>query len=293
MNLKKIYKIYLIALLMAVFSQGIAASPRVFAAAMPAPEKDSIADVFLGESLTYQIGFWAFDNLAIGTITLRRGADGDYVATLAAHTTGPLLTWLLQDRRDFYVEHMRMSEDGKRFISKTFEKSIETINIKKQSKITVDYSKEILTSTNYENGKETENHVIPLQKGKLYDGPLAAFYNLRFGSYGPFKMGREFNIYTFPKKDGHVPVIHVRIAGQKETGLKLNGNSLNEYLAEVKLDKDLFKSKAGDIKILFSNNSDHVPEEAVAKDVLFFGDVRGKLTATGVAAGFAKPASVE
>ncbi len=284
-------KLLLLIVLVGVFSLGPgAANSRVLPGTHSVTGKDTIAVAFLGEALTYQIGFWAFDNVAIGKVSLKRGADGDYVATLTAYTTGGFLTWLLRGRHDVYVEHLRVSGDGKRFISKTFEKNVETVNKKKQSIVTIDYGKGLMTSKNYEDGLETTNNVIPLQKGVLYDGPLAAFYNLRFGAYGPFEMGQEFNIYTFPKKDGHVPVIHVRIAGQEETDRRLNGNLLHEYFTEVRLDKDLFGSKAGNIDILFSN--DHVPEEAVAKDVLFFGDVRGKLTSVGAGMEFTiKPAA--
>jgi len=284
------YRKIIVVLMLGIFFLGVS-SPHSLAAIQPAPGKDTIADAFLGEALTYQIGFWAFDNVAVGKISLKRGADGDYVATLSANTTGGFLTWLLSGRHDIYVEHLRLSDDGKRFISKTFEKNVVTANKKKESVITIDYAKGIMTSRNLEDGQETTNNVIPLQKGILYDGPLAAFYNLRFGAYGPFQMGREFNIYTFPKKDNnHVPVIHVRLAGQKETDKKLSGNFLHEYFAEVKLDKDLFGSKAGDVEIVFSN--DRVPEEAVAKDIVFFGDVRGKLTAMGTGLAFAiKPAA--
>lgn len=278
----------ILVLLLGIFS--LVANTRSFAATKSAPGKDTIADAFLGEALTYRIGFWAFDNVAVGKVSLKRGTDGDYVATLAANTTGGFLTWLLRGRRDVYVEHLRMSEDGKRFISKTFEKDVQTVNKKKQSVITIDYAKGVMTSKNYEDGLETTNNVIPLQKGILYDGPMAAFYNLRFGAYGPFEMGHEFNIYTFPKKDSHVPVIHVRLAGQQETDRKLSGNFLHEYFAEVKLDKDLFGSKAGDIDIVFSN--DRVPEEAVAKDIMFFGDVRGRLTSIEAGLAFViKPAA--
>lgn len=286
-------KLLLFIVLLGVFFLGTgAANSRALPGTHSFTEKDKIADVFLGESLTYQIGFWAFDNVAIGKVSLKRGADGDYIATLTAYTTGGFLTWLLRSRHDVYIEHLRMSEDGKRFISKTFEKNVETVNKKKHSIVTIDYDKGRMTSKNYEDGLETTNNVIPLQKGIFYDGPLAAFYNLRFGAYGPFEMGRAYNIYTFPKKDGHVPVIHVRIAGQEETDRKLNGNFLHEYFTEVKLDKDLFGSKAGDIDILFSN--DHVPEEAVAKDILFFGDVRGKLTSIGAGMEFTvKPAAAQ
>ncbi len=63
------------------------------------------------------------------------------------------------------------------------------------------------------------------------------------------------------------------------------------YLAEVKLGKDLFGSKSGFIEIEFTN--DMIPEAAVAKDILFYGDVRGKLTSIGAGTGLKNKAATE
>ncbi len=250
----------------------------------------TVAEAFVNEALTYKIGFWVFDDVAIGKVSLKRGADGDYVATLNAYTTGRIVSWLFRSRHDTYLAHLRMSADGKRFITKTFEKNTETVNKKKRSITSLDYEKGLIVTTNYEDGKETSNTVIPLQKGLYFDDPLAAFYNFRFGVYGGIEPGKDYNIYTFPSKD-HVPVISIRIAGKGEVEKRFDGNMLHSYLAEVKLGKDLFGSKSGFIEIEFTN--DMIPEAAVAKDILFYGDVRGKLTSIGAGTGLKNKAATE
>ncbi len=69
--------------------------------------------------------------------------------------------------------------------------------------------------------------------------------------------------------------ITLRLATADELERRAGGVPPGGYFADARLDKDLFDSKSGDIEIIF--DASLVPASAVAKDILFFGDVRGEL----------------
>ena len=88
---------------------------------------------------------------------------------------------------------------------------------------------------------------------------------------------------AFPKED-RVPEIYLRFTTRDEKEKRLGEEKpFADYLADVKIDKELFAAGSGDIEILF--NDSLIPVEAVAKGIAFFGDVRGKLSEIGVAIG--------
>lgn len=251
-----------------------------------AKKKPTIADVFIGEDLTYRIGFWIFDDVAQGRLTLENGPDGDYVATLSAWTTG-VAGWALRYRKDTFVVHMRLSDDGQRFISKTFEKTVDKSGDIRKGITYFDYDKRLVTWRSWGGGKEDKGGTGRIPSGIWVDDPIAAFYNFRYGVYGPVKEGANYTIYTFPKGD-EVPHIMLRMASKTELAARRGDNAAAEYLAYARIDRDLFGSQSGDVEILF--NGDMLPTEAVAKDIMLFGDVRGRLVKMGFDMGIVKTA---
>jgi len=234
----------------------------------------SMADAFVGEVLNYRIGFWFFDNVASGRVSFRKGeGDGEYIAMLEAHTTG-LAGWLTRRRRDKYVSHLVLSSDGTRFITRSFEKTSTMRGKTRHGLKVVDYEKRTVISRSWGGGKDEKKTVEAIPEGVYTDDPLCAFYNFRSGVYGPVEEGREYRILTFPK-DGRIPDIYLRIATNDEKGERAGGSSRAAFLAHARIDKEIFGSQTGDIEILFSMALR--PVYAVAKDILFFGDIRGTL----------------
>ena len=122
--------------------------------------------------------------------------------------------------------------------------------------------------------RKSGEHLIP--EGVVYDDALTAFYNLRYGVYGSVDGAKAFTIKTLPTDAGKDIDIKVRFASKKEFGERVGiSDSRQAYLADARLDKELFDSDSGDMEIVFS--PEMLVTSAVAKDVLFFGDVRGKL----------------
>ncbi|MBI5970115.1 MAG: DUF3108 domain-containing protein [Deltaproteobacteria bacterium] len=251
-------------------------------------KRPAIADAFLDEELTYNIGFWIFENVAEGKVSLKKGADGDYIATLSAYTTG-VVEWALLKRKDTYTVHLKMSEDGQRFIPKTFEKSVEMRGTVRQSITYFDYENGVVRWKAWGGGKDEREGEGTIPPGVSVYDPITAFYNFRYGVYGPPEEGREYKIHTFPKGD-EVPFIELRIAKNGDKG-NIEYDPKEAFLVFAKVNKDLFGSQSGNIEVVFTK--DMLPTDAVAKDIIFFGDVRGKLVKMGVSMGFENKAAAK
>ncbi|MCR4286941.1 MAG: DUF3108 domain-containing protein [Deltaproteobacteria bacterium] len=237
----------------------------------------TIADSFSGEVLDYVIGFWFFDNVAEAKLSLEKGEKGEYIARLEAYTTGVIKG--IADRHDVYIARLMVVDKGKRFLTQTFEKSVTMRGKTRRNLTVVDYKKRVVRWRSWGGGKEEKTGQANIPPGIYCDDPLAAFYNLRAGVYGPMQEGKEFRLFAFPKGD-NVPEIKVRIAEKAELQEKARKNKSSsdfyapQRLAIATMGPELFASEGVD---LFFNSS-FVPVEAVARDVMLFGDVRGRLT---------------
>ena len=239
----------------------------------------NIGESFVGEEFTYSIGFWILSNVAEGTIRLTKNSDGEYVAILSAHTTGGIGR-LFRKRKDTYTSHLKIIDGGKRFVTSRLEKDVRIGKKTRKSVQVLDYDKGTLGWTTYKKGKVRRTGEMPIPPDEKYDGPLTAFYNLRHGVYGPIEEGNKYFIKTIPKKDKPMDDIELHIATQKEfkkqVKKQLRGKDIGaKYYARAVIDKDFFDSKTGVVEIFF--NEDMVPVEAIARDVLLFGDIRGRL----------------
>ena len=233
----------------------------------------SIGEAFVGEVLAYDIGFWFFHGIAEGILVLKEDGPGRYVATFSARTNGVLDTFL-KHRRDRYIARLRLSEDGQRFLTESFEKEV-SIDGKgvRRSVHKVDYSSRTVSSRSWGGGKPEKNTLEKIPDGVYTDDPLAALYNFRFGVYGPIAEGKGYKIMTLPKED-RIPEISIRMASEKEFR-KRGRKGDADFLADARIDKDLFGSTSGDIEIFFTR--DMLPVHAIAKGIILFGDVKGKL----------------
>jgi hypothetical protein len=281
MRRKKILLLVFIALCVTTLS--VLLRPRVVFTALgytPAASLQpySIGEHFEGEELYYTIGYWLLKDAAVGKFTLERDPDGDgYIATLKAETTG-VVGWFLRYRKDTYTARLEEVEGGGRFRTLTFEKNVDVGGKIKRSITELDHENGTMKWKVWKRGRLRESDELVMEPGEYYDGPLTAFFNFRYGVYGEIEEGREFIIKTFPKSRNKLVNIYLKLATKSEQQGHLADRAPSAgYFAFLKIDKDLFDSKSGEIEMLFSDEV--VPLEVIAKDVLFFGDVRGKLVA--------------
>ena len=234
----------------------------------------TIADAFTGESLTYKVGFWFFDEVGQGSVSFKKEADGTYTGTLEAHTTGTVKRLIL-NRTDRYVSRMVLSDDGQRLVTQSFEEFVDMGGKVRRKERVFDYANNRMTWTSWDK-KGAESSGEETYPGDITPSdPIAAFYNFRFGAYGPVERGGSYVLHSMPK-NGKVPNITIKIATSEEVGKRAGRYPESmEYLADARIDKDLFGSSTGDLELYFTG--DMTPVFVVAKDLILFGDVRGSL----------------
>jgi hypothetical protein len=222
---------------------------------------ESIGERFSGESFTYELGFWIFDGVARAHIKMEK-TGGVYTARLTAYTTG--LVSAIRRRTDTYTARLEEVEGGRRFRTIFFEENVDVGEKTRRFVSTFDYKTRTMKWQRWRMGKLRAEGSMRIPLGEYFDDPLGAFYNFRAGVYGPVGHGREFRIRTFPRGKEK----------REEIYLKLEKTPDNPgLLARAKLAPELFDSASGDIEIEFDEA--FVPVRAVAKDIFFFGDVRG------------------
>jgi len=240
---------------------------------------DPIGDRFRGEVLKYDIGFWIFNRVGEGVVTFRSLGYGKYAAFHEGRTLG-FWGWISRYRRDIYRSTMGTINDGRRLIPLRFEEDV-IIGQKVRKRITVyDYSARKVSMETQKEGQITREEVeIPF--GILYDDPMTAFYNFRFGVYGKVEPGKEIIIRTVPRQESR-KTIRLSVASEEEGQRRraAEGEKKGKDLfIKVYLDKELVGSLHGEVEVWFNN--DVVPMTGVAKDVFFYGDIRGQLTYQG------------
>ena len=238
-----------------------------------------IGEHFQGEVLRYDIGFWIFRRVGEGMATFRSLGNGKYEAFHEGRTLG-FVGWITHHRRDVYRSTMGTIDDGRRLIPFRFEEDV-VIGKKIRRRITVyDYTaRKVSIETQEEGGISRQEAEIP--SGILYDDPMTAFYNFRFGVYGKVEPGKEFFIHTVPQ-DGNPSTIRLSVAPKEEEERRRAAETEKEgkdLFIKVHLDKELVGSLHGEVEVWFSR--DITPMTGVAKDVFLFGDILGKLTYRG------------
>jgi hypothetical protein len=239
----------------------------------------AIGEYFQGEVMKYDIGFWVFNRVGEGEATFRSLGDGRYEAFHEGRTLG-FVGWISRHRRDVYRSTMATINNGRRLIPLRFEEDV-IIGQNVRKRITVyDYAaRKVFIESQKEGGTSREEVDIPF--GVLYDDPMTAFYNFRFGVYGKVEPGKEFSIRTVPREESR-KVIRLIVASKAEEERRRSAEVEKEgkhLFIKVHLDKELVGSLHGEVEVWFSK--DIVPMTGVAKDVFFYGDIYGQLTYRG------------
>lgn len=240
---------------------------------------DPVGERFQGEILKYDMGFWIFSRIAEGEAVFRSLGNGRFFAYHEGRTLG-LAGWISRYRRDIYRSTMSTINNGKRLIPLRFEEDVIRGKEVFRRIAVYDYGvRKVFVETYREEEITREEVEIPF--GVLYDDPMTAFYNFRSGIYGKVEPGKTFSIYTVPR-GGRQKILRLMVASKEEAERRRAQEAEKEkkdLFITVYLDKDLVGSFQGLVEAWFS--TDVVPTSGVAKDVFWWGDIRGKLTYQG------------
>ncbi|MGD2127123.1 MAG: DUF3108 domain-containing protein [Desulfobacteraceae bacterium] len=154
----------------------------------------SILERFLGEELTYQIGFWLLHHCGEArTRFFETERPGIYRASLEGRTLG-LVDVLLGRYRYAYVSFLKLSNDGSRLRPLCFQLTKRRRGRETQRTVTFDYVRRELTFSRTSKNGETKGERRPMRAGIVYEDYLTLFYNFRYGCYGPLKRGYVYRL---------------------------------------------------------------------------------------------------
>jgi hypothetical protein len=237
---------------------------------------DSIGDFFTGEVLRYEVGFWLIDPVGGGVADFRNLGHGRYMVYHVGKAEG-FVGWLTSYRREIYRSTMGTINNGKRLIPLKFEE-YSVIGEWYRKKTTVyDYQAHKVFIELEKVGEPKSREEIELPLGALYDDPVTAFYNLRFGVYGKIEPGREFLLHTLPSK--RPEIIRIKVASREETERRRVEEKIKtgrDLLIQILIDREMWGRKKGELEIWF--NRDLIPISGVVKDIPLFGNIRGRQT---------------
>ncbi len=239
-------------------------------------KKESIAEFFNGEELEYEIGFWIFNHVASGRLNFKAlDKKGLYMATLQAETKG-LAGWISRYRIDSYRSFMEEIDGGRRLRSVSFEEEVKIGNKLRQRSHIFDYQKRLWIKIRKKKDGTLERIEEEIPAGLIYDDFITASYNFRYGVYGKIDRGKRYIVPTFPRKGSSS--YEVRVASKEEEEKKRireKNKDGKEFFIKLFLDPDITHSKEGLIEGWLSK--EFFPVEGIIKDVILFGDVRGRL----------------
>ncbi len=188
----------------------LAASPLI----TPVVRRPTIGETFSNEVMKFVAGFLFFHHAGDAEISLvPMEHKGKFQATLTGRTRG-IIGFLTRYRKDTHISELIENEDHTRFICTRLIRDTKIGHHHTTKVFEMDYVNRRLTVTRLKKNRKSV-HVKPIPKGVYYDDPLTAFYNFRFGSYGPIKFGKTYRIRTIPGKK--LNTITLKVASRAKT----------------------------------------------------------------------------
>lgn len=226
--------------------------------------------------MLYEAGFWMIRRAALGRLSFKAmDKKGYYTATLQGETLG-VLGWVTRYRVDTYRAVMEEIDGGKALRAVSFEEDVKVGDKIRKRVHLFDYQRRIWTNKRLRKNGAWVVQEKEIPRGSVYDDFVTAFYNFRYGVYGPIERGKTYDVGTFPR-DG-LSSYEVRVASKEEEEKERRSGERSagkDFLLTLKLDPETTHSREGLITGWLSK--DLTPVEGAVKDVTLFGDVTGTL----------------
>ncbi|BBG65103.1 hypothetical protein NNO_0400 [Hydrogenimonas sp.] len=219
---------------------------------------------------TYKIEYGIFGKMGVADAYLTE-KEGEYEIKMVAKATG-LAKVLSGGRVEVYGSRGRIV-DGK-LMPKTFTKDIRRSGKRRIKVYTFDHNAKrvVFHEENYRDGKlkDEKNETLPYY---AENDILSLYFNIRniIGECNePF--AKDLKAVGAEKKTGRVRV--ETVTGGERDRLKRSLGDEPCYL-KVTIFQKLFGSKGGELYL--SLNREFIVQKALLKDVIMFGDIRGKI----------------
>jgi hypothetical protein len=228
---------------------------------------------FNGETLKWDIDFLFFKNSASVEVRFFK-EENTYQSTLMAETKG-FVGFFTAYRKHFYQAKFDIVDNGNRVRTQRFIRKVIVGDRVEATSHILDYNTRTHFYMDYINDELQDQDREDIPKEIYFDDILAAFYNFRNEVYGKVKKGQGYYINTIPEKS--MKAIQVYIYTEKEKREIANNDALkpqNEYLMKIKIPKDVFKTKDGEL--IFWTSKHLIPLETTIKDYILLGDLSGQ-----------------
>ncbi len=236
----------------------------------------SIGAFFKGEELEYEIGAWIFSRVAVGRLSFKEMREkGRYLSVLQGETLG-IMGWVARYRVDTYRSIMEEIEGGRRLRSISFDEEVKVGDKLRRRSHFFDYQNRKWIEVRQRKDGTMARRETEIPPRAIYDDFLTASYNFRYGVYGGIERGSTYIVPTFPKKGSSSYEVNVASKEEEEKRKRSERRKEGkEYFVKLLLDPEITHSKEGLIEGWLSK--DLYPTEGVIRDVVLFGDVKGRL----------------
>jgi hypothetical protein len=244
---------------------------------LPQERNKQIGERFGGEEIQYEVGFWVFPAVGRGLAHFYDLGNAKFLLTHEGQAQG-LAGWITSYRKEVHRAWMGAIDQGRFIPLRLEEESIIGDWVRKKTTL-YDYSAgKIFMETKKE--EEINRETVEIPQGVVYENPITAFYNFRFGFYGKVEPGREFTIRTVPGKGQGI--FRITVATEKEATLRRESDPQKkgkDLLVQIHLEQEFLGSPRGEIEAWF--DKDLNPVSGMIKKVRFFGDIKGRITHLG------------
>lgn len=252
------------------------ALPCSTASAVPQTAGRSILEQFLGEALTYEIGFWLFPHCGeASTRFLKAKQPGLYRASMEGRSVG-VVDLLMGRYRYSYVSYLELSPSGDRLRPLRFELTKKQMGKKYRRTVTFDYSGKEITFSRSEGKGESQEKKMGMEEGIIYEDYLTLFYNFRHGCYGPLERGRTYHLPLHIHEGMKSVDLSIATHEEEERHRQRELNKVGkDFFLQFRVNEEDVSSTTGKIEGWLSRES--VPVKGTIKDVILFGDLWGSL----------------
>lgn len=229
---------------------------------------------FVGEILHFDISFLWFQNAATAKVGFYQ-KEGSYYSYMEAKTKG-FVGFFTAYRQHIYQSNFEIVDDGKRVRTNKFLRKVIEGGKMEKAEHFFDYDAREHRWSHYINDELIESSKEKIPAGVYFDDVLAAFYNFRNGVYGPVQKGNHYTVKTIPEKGNDEILVHVReLEEENNVRQKQGRQSMNEYLIDLLVPKNIFKTESGRIRFWASRHL--IPIESTIKDYILLGDLHAVL----------------
>ncbi|MGB5747534.1 MAG: DUF3108 domain-containing protein [Desulfobacterales bacterium] len=236
----------------------------------------SILGKYLGEELSYQIGFWLIGHCGEAkTGFIRTDLPDIYRLSLEGQGVG-FIDFLMGGVKYSYTSFCRYLSDQDRLQPVYFELKKKRGDKEALRSVRFDYAAGEIVFLKSNPAGKTRIQRESMKADRIYEDYLTLFYNFRHGYYGSIERGRKVLLPLYTKKQ--MQPVKLQIADlekEKQFRSREFTKTGKHFFMQFQINPEDVSSGSGEIQGWLS--SDATPVKGTIQDVIFFGDLWGEL----------------